>query len=83
MAEKAPDQQQPRKNTGFVLPDYTAELAKCTSFLERCQERDAPQMADPKYMQVLQRIANRDSETLEIDLDDVQRVCFLMFSDVF
>ena len=82
MAAKAPDQQ-PRKNTGFVLPDYTAELAKCTSFLERCNERDAAADAEPKYMQALQRIANRDSETLEIDLDDVQRVRDLQFMSIY
>lgn len=65
---------EPRKNAAFALPDYTAELAKCTSFLERYRDRDAEATDGPKYVQLLQQIANRDLETLEIHVDDVQRV---------
>ena len=75
MAANAPEQ--PRKNAAFALPDYAAELVQCSAFLERFRDAADEATAEPKYMRLLQEIANRDLETLQIDLDNVAQVCKL------
>lgn len=69
---------------GFVQPNYEDDLQNCSRFLSEFRSMDDTMedaMAEPKYKQQLQAIANRDAETLTIQLDDVQQVRSVFFLD--
>jgi hypothetical protein len=59
---------------GFVLPNYDQELATCERFLRDFRDYDQGMGQDPKYLEQLQRIANRQQDSLDIELDDVKAV---------
>jgi len=53
------------KTTAF--PNYKTHAEKCKDFFENFE-----QDGNPKYMDILQQIANRELKKLEIEIDDVQ-----------
>ncbi|MEW5297665.1 MAG: hypothetical protein WDW38_006841 [Sanguina aurantia] len=52
-------------------PDYEKAKAKCIVFLQNFL-LDEDNITPPKYIEQLQRIANREQRTLSIELDDVE-----------
>ena len=60
------------------IPDYETEIAKCTDFITTFQDPSITrQNEDPihgklKYMTQLQRVANRQAEIIQIELEDIR-----------
>ena len=66
------------KREGLYVPDYPGEIAKCQNFITTFQDptitraNEDPIHGKLKYMTQLQKIANKQSEIIEIELDDIQ-----------
>lgn len=59
----------------IYFPDYDAEKQKCYEFLSGFQ--DPAMDADPihhklKYMVAMQRLANREAKTIDIEVEDLE-----------
>ena len=54
-----------------ALP-YKQEEETCKKFLQEFQLRDADDSIDFKYLNMLQKVANRETDVVAIDMDDLQ-----------
>jgi len=57
------------KEKDHKYPDPNTEAAKCLSFLEKFEDKDTGVL---KYMDLLQRVVNREQRVVQIELDDVE-----------
>lgn len=63
---------------GLYIPDYDGETNKCTEFITSFQDPAITrQNEDPihgklKYMTKLQKVANRQTDVIEIELEDIR-----------
>lgn len=55
--------------------DYSEEESRCLEFLKEYRGALDSESSEPKYKEQLREIANRESRTLEIELDDVIDFC--------
>ena len=58
----------------LYLPDYDSERIRCSEFITTFQD---PRLKDPvhgklKYMIELQKVANRQSKVIQLELDDIK-----------
>jgi len=57
------------------LPDYDGEINKCTDFITTFQDpsiKEDPIHGKLKYMATLQKVANKQLEGIEIELEDIR-----------
>ena len=57
------------------LPDYEGEINKCTDFITTFQDptsKEDPIHGKLKYMAILQQVANKKQEGIEIELEDIR-----------
>ncbi|GMH35691.1 hypothetical protein BSKO_03559 [Bryopsis sp. KO-2023] len=62
-------------------PDLDQELGKCRHFLESYKTDQDDAETAPKYMEILQKIANRELQSLDIKLDDIAKFFEVIDSD--
>jgi len=60
---------------GLYIPDYDQEKARCIEFIKSFADQrlhDDTVHGKLKYMRALQRVANKESKLIELELDDIK-----------